>query len=155
VSFQISGLDGAQFKHLFVLDDKALAQNNMSRVIADADFGYPDRVSLKDAKIGDELILLNYAHQTAKTAFAATGPVFVGKGSAYATLAINEVSDSLAKRQLSLRAYDESGMMVDAEVIDGVAFTVAVGRLFANQQIAYLHAHYASRGCFAAKVERA
>jgi hypothetical protein len=155
VSFHISGLDGTQFNHLFALNDEALAQNNMTRVIVDADFGYPDRVSLEDASIGDELILLNYAHQTAKTAFAATGPIFVAKGVTAAALAIDEVSSSLAKRQLSFRAYDVHGMMVDAEVADGAVFADVVERLFAIRQIAYIHVHYASRGCFAAKVERA
>jgi hypothetical protein len=31
----------------------------------------------------------------------------------------------------------------------------AIERLFANPEAAYIHAHYAKRGCYAARIDRA
>jgi len=154
MSFQVSALCPAQFQPLFELTDAQLAEKGMSRVIVDSDFGYPDRVTLEDAKIGDELILLNYEHQPAATAYKASGPVFVSQGKS-AQLSPGEIPQSFAKRPLSLRAYDDQGMMVDAKLIDGQTFGDTIKALFGPNGVAYIHVHFALRGCFAGRVERA
>ena len=46
-------------------------------------------------------------------------------------------------------------MMIDADLADGANLEVLVERLLANDATAYLHVHYAKRGCYAARVERA
>ena len=58
-------------------------------------------------------------------------------------------------RILSLRAFDSSGLMVDADLADGRELEVAIERLFANPAATYIHAHYAKRGCYAARIDRA
>ena len=60
--FQIHALPKAQFEDLFDLHDVELERRGMLRVTADSEPGYPCRVSLQDAKVGEELILLNYQH---------------------------------------------------------------------------------------------
>jgi hypothetical protein len=40
-------------------------------------------------------------------------------------------------------------------VADGREAEALIERLLANPQAAYVHAHYAKRGCFAARIERA
>jgi hypothetical protein len=154
VAFQITGLSSSNYNHLFELDENSLKAQGMRRVTANSDFGYPDRVSLMDAKVGATLILLNYHHQNAPTPFNATGPIFVGRGEGAAIRVQDEVPESLSRRVLSLRAYDEHGMMEEGVVIDGAEFEHAVEALFARQNIAYIHAHYASRGCYAARIDR-
>ena len=52
-------------------------------------------------------------------------------------------------------AFDASHMMVEAELLDGTDMEVAIGRLFARPGVDYLHAHYATRGCYAARIDRA
>ena len=45
-------------------------------------------------------------------------------------------------------------MMVDAALVDGREADAAIARLFTSPAIEYLHAHYATRGCYAARVDR-
>jgi hypothetical protein len=50
---------------------------------------------------------------------------------------------------------DGAGMNVAHELVEGAALEGAIGRLFADPAAAYLHVHYASAGCYAARVDRA
>src|SRR4030095_859910 len=68
--------------------------------------------------------------------------------------AVGEIPEQLRKRLLSVRAFDESGMMVDADVIEGRLLEDMIGRFFATDAFAYIHLHYARPGCYAARVDR-
>ena len=57
-------------------------------------------------------------------------------------------------RPLSLRAFDSNHMMVDGDLADGAVAEALIERFFANPQVAYIHAHYASRGSYAARIDR-
>ena len=46
--------------------------------------------------------------------------------------AVGEIPEQLRKRLLSVRAFDASGMMVDADVIEGRLLEEMIGRFFAN-----------------------
>ena len=46
-------------------------------------------------------------------------------------------------------------MMVGHELIDGRQVEAAIERQLANPAAGYLHIHFASPGCYAARVERA
>jgi hypothetical protein len=46
-------------------------------------------------------------------------------------------------------------MMIGHELIDGRRVEQAIERLFAKPVAAYLHVHFASPGCYAARVDRA
>jgi len=45
-------------------------------------------------------------------------------------------------------------MMLEADVIDGKELAGLIDRYFANEDVSYLHAHFARRGCFAAQITR-
>lgn len=155
MTFRITGLSGQEFSNLFSCSDDELEVRGMLRCVADADFGYPDRVSMTDVPAGTELILLNYEHQPAQTPFRASGPIFVGRGEGAPVRFENEIPDCLARRPLSLRAYDTTGMMQAVLVVDGSELEAEIRTLFERQEIAYLHVPYAARGCFAARIDRA
>ena len=55
------------------------------------------------------------------------------------------------RKALSIRAYDAAGMMVDAEIASGDALEPVIERMLAQPGVAYLHAHNAGRGCYAAQ----
>jgi hypothetical protein len=140
VNFQIKALPLASFQPLFSLSaDAELSARNMRRVVADGRPAYPCRVSLQDADEGERLLLLPHAHHVVDTPYRAYGPIYVREAAQQAVLAENEVPDLLRTRTLSLRAYDQDGMMVWADVLP----------------TAYLHIHYAKPGCYACRVERA
>lgn len=152
--FAITGLNPSKYNGLFSLSDAELESRGMRRYVSDADFGYPDRVTLTDVAPGGELILLSYEHQPADTPYKATGPIFVTHSDAGATVFHDDVPASLAQRTLSLRAYDVDDMMEDGVVVEGAALAKEIERLFDNPATAYIHAHYASRGCYAALIDR-
>jgi len=68
---------------------------------------------------------------------------------------VGEVPEVLRARSLSLRAFDAAGFMLDADLIDGTAVRTLIERLFANPGVHYIQAHYAKRGCYAARIDRA
>jgi hypothetical protein len=55
---------------------------------------------------------------------------------------------------LSMRGFDEDGMMADALITKPGEADAGIRKLFANPEIAYIHVHNAARGCFSARVER-
>lgn len=153
MSFRITGLPAETFQPFFAMSDAELARRQARRLTADGP-GYPCRVSLTDAAPGDELILLNYQHQDADTPFRASHAIYVRPGEQrYDSVA--DVPLQLRKRLLSIRAFDQSGMMLEADVADGTAVEPVIDRMFGNDKVAYLHLHYARQGCYAARVDRA
>lgn len=155
MSFRIQGLAATAFSHLFGVSEEELASHGVQRVIADEKPGYPDRISLEDAEPGASLLLLNHTHQAADTPYRASHAIFVQEGASQRYDAIDAVPMALRIRTLSLRAFDAAHMMVDADLVDGQQVEALIERLFANPQVAYLQAHYAKRGCFAAQICRA
>ena len=154
MSFRIIGLDPQEFRPLFSLSDGELAQRNVSRVVADAMPGFPCRVTLRDAQPGETVLLLNYEHQPARTPYRSSHAIFVTQGAAQRYDAVDSVPGVMRVRALSMRSFDESGMMLDADVVDGAQAEDLIERLFEEPRAAYIHVHYAKRGCFAARVER-
>lgn len=151
MAFQISALP-ASFTPLFRLSDAALAAREALRRVVDVSPGYPCRVSLRDAAIGETVILTHFEHHAVASPFRASHAIYVREGAAQAQLAANEVPVMLRTRLLSLRAFDRDGLLVDAEVVDGGELELAIERLLAAA--AYLHIHFAKPGCFAARVDR-
>jgi hypothetical protein len=78
--FQVRGLEAEPFAPLFQLNDADLAAIGVQRVYADEADAYPCRVSLTRVPVGEELLLLNHAHQTTSTSpYRAAGPIFVSR----------------------------------------------------------------------------
>ena len=155
MSFRILGLSPAPFQPLFGLSDAALAARGARRCVVDAPVGYPDRIELRDAAVGETVLLLNHVHQPADTPYRAAHAIFVREGAQAAYDAIDQVPDALRRRTLSLRAFDAQHEMVDADLVEGAQCETLIARLFAGPRVAYVQAHYARRGCYAARIERA
>ncbi len=68
---------------------------------------------------------------------------------------MGEVPDVLRIRLLSLRGFDASGMLLEADVVEGRAVEAVIERFFANPAISYIHIHNAKQGCYAGRAERA
>ncbi|HEX3674820.1 MAG TPA: DUF1203 domain-containing protein [Rhizomicrobium sp.] len=153
--FRFKGLSAAPFQPYHAMTDAELLARGARRMVADAKPGFPCRVSLEDAEPGERLVLLNFEHQPAHTPYRATGPIFVRETAGAAYDAVGEVPSSLRTRLLSLRAYDAEGVIVEAGVAPGAGIETLLQRLFARADTDVVHVHYASRGCYACKVERA
>lgn len=155
MSFQITGLPLSQFSHLFALSDEELAHQGAVRVTADERPGFPCRVSLEDAEVGEKLLLLNYEHLPVATPYRSRHAIYVRESATEAQLAIDEVPQQMRPRLLSLRAFDSQGMMKAADVVPGTAVEKFIEQMFDNPAIAFLHVHNAKWGCYAARADRA
>jgi len=153
--FRLVSLPYDPFARLFDGSDEHLATINARRVIADSDRGFPCRVGLRDARVGDELLLLPWVHQAVDSPYHASGPIYVARNSAQRVLDVGEVPPAVLSRLISLRAYDRGHMMVHAEVCEGTDVARAIGAVFANEHVDYLHLHHARQGCYSCRVVRA
>ena len=154
MSFRLSGLPSAAFAELFSLSDTELAQRHAVRRIADKKPGYPCRISLTDAEVGDEVILLNFEHLPVASPYRSSHAIYVRADEDTCDV-VDAVPEMLRRRLLSLRGFDVDGMMTDADVIEGCDLEAAIERMFADARAAYLHVHIARPGCYAARVDRA
>lgn len=152
MSFRITGLPAENFDHLFALDDAELAAQGAVRRKAPG--AVPCRISLTDATPGEDVILTNYEHHAVDSPYRMRFAIYVRKGEATYD-AIGEIPEQLRKRTLAVRAFDKDGMMVERELVEGTELESAIERLLALPSAAYLHAHFAAPGCYAARIDRA
>jgi len=155
MTFQIEALDYAQFAPLFALAEDELRSRNATRMTAKSKPGYPCRVSLEDADIGETLILVNYAHLKTKSPYASTHAVFVREGAVRAQPAPGEVPTALSSRLLSVRAFNRDGFMVFADVVEGLDLARALDDVLEDSTVDFVDIHNARQGCFAARCVRA
>jgi len=155
MTFQIKALPADEFTALFSLDDTELKRRRARREIVQSSPGTPCRVSLEDAAVGEEVILLNYEHQDGDTPFQASHAIYIRKDARQAAPDIDEVPALFRTRLVSIRGFDESHMMVDADAVDGTVLEGAIDKMFASPAVEYIHLHNAKLGCFTAKAVRA
>lgn len=155
MAYRIQGLDPAPFRHLYGLSDAKLAKRNVIRQVVQDNPGSPCRVTLEDAEVGECVLLLNYEHLPVASPYRSSHAIFVREGAEKAADYVDEIPLQLSRRLLSLRAFDEAGMMRDADVLEGVELAAGITKFFADPAVAYLHAHNARPGCFAARIDRA
>ena len=154
--FRVSGLSVAPFQHLFLLSDEALLAQGARRVRHMPGSRRPCRVSLRYTPTAESALLLHYVHQPAPhSPYRAAGPIFVSEAAAATCALVDELPEVLVGAStLSLRAYDAGDMMIDAAVVLGAEARPAIERLLENDAAAYLHAHFAPRGCYLARIDR-
>jgi len=120
-----------------------------------AESNEPCRRCLRNAAPGDALALAAYDPFTVRSPYAGEGPVFVhADGCEPFAPAPGKLSEQVAGRVLSVRAYDEEAMMTGAAVLPGERLPEHVAERFADDDVAFLHVHFAGPGCFAFRVDR-
>ena len=151
--FTVTGLSPEPFLPLFGLGDEELKKRRARRVIVDG-AGFPERIEMRDAEPGETLLLVNYEHQDADTPYRSSHAIYVREGAREAWRG-DRLPAVMRKRLLSLRGFSADGDMVDADVVEGAEAEPVIERLLGDPRIAYLHAHYARPGCYAARIDHA
>ncbi|MEZ5220607.1 MAG: DUF1203 domain-containing protein [Ilumatobacteraceae bacterium] len=126
--------------------------------VADASPGYPCRACLRDAALGDELVLVSHDpfagwDAAASSPYRSASPIYLHRRDCAADVDPDPVPDQLVRRRLSVRAFDERAMMLDGRVVDGVDLRATLDELAAVPGVAKVFVHNAGPGCFAAAVE--
>lgn len=152
--YRIEGLDIDDFSPLFALDDAALAQCNARRVVASADAGFPCRVSLRDAKRGERLILLHHVSHDVATPYRSAYAIYVREAARPTEPWIDETPPVFAGRPIALRGFTAGGMLHGAALALPGQSDDRIRALFEDNSIAYIHAHNAAHGCFVARISR-
>ncbi|UWR21093.1 DUF1203 domain-containing protein [Sulfitobacter sp. S190] len=155
MSFRIRGLDPAPFAPLFGQSDSQLAARNIHRSRVDSSPGVPDRITMTDLEVGDSVLLLNHTHQPHASPYRAAHAIYIKEGAQDAYDRTDHIPEVLQQRTLSLRGFDTDGMIADAALVDGADCADAIETLLADPQVAYIHAHFAARGCYAGLITRA
>ena len=155
MAFRITGLSPEPFQPLFGLPDQELASLGIKRYIVDSKPGFPDRIEIKDAELGQSVLLLNYLSQPAETPYRASHAIFIREWATQPYDAVDQIPESMRIRLLSLRAFTDDGMMLNADVVDGRAIEPVVTRMFADLDVSYIHVHNAKQGCYSGRIDRA
>lgn len=155
MSYRITGLDRKPFAGLFEMDDVALAEQGAVRVTAGADKGWPCRISLEDAKAGEELILLNHVSHNVATPYWSAYAIYLRSVANQKAEYVDETPPVFGGRPMAFRGFDAVGMLRSAALALPGQADAKIRELFESQEIAYIHAHNAAHGCFSATVERA
>ncbi len=155
MSFSISGLPAEEFQPLFSLSDEELKARGVIRKTADAKPGYPCRITLEDAEPGETILLLNYESHKTDSPYRSSYAIYVRESARTAKPLIDRLPPALKGRPISLRIFDKDGMLIGADLDLTGDLTTKIENIFNNPDAAYIHAHNAMHGCFAAEIRRA
>ena len=144
-TFVVSGIDSSDA-------DRLRARGGITYV-ADEKPGFPCRQCLRDAEVGDELLLVSFEPFTASSPSRSASPIFIHSTSCTPDDSA-ELPTQLTSRKLSIRAFDTDAMMLDAALIEGVDLRKTIEELLDNPSVDVLHVHNEPRGCWAARIER-
>ncbi len=151
--FQIQPLSTSQFNHLHGQSDEALKAQGILAEVANGP-GFPCRVTLRDARPGERVLLLNYMHQPADTPFRASHAIYVIDCAEEIHLKPGELPPVFTGRILSLRAFGGDGLIKTADLCDGEKSGEMINAMLGRDDVGYVHIHYAKYGCYAAVARR-
>lgn len=152
MAYRIEGLAPEPFRPLFAMSDPDLAEHKARHKVA-AGPGYPCRVSLEEAEVGEALLLVNHVSNDAPTPFRASHAIYVRKHAKRGRF-IDAVPAIFETRTLGLRGFDREGMLRGALLALPGEADAKIRELFERPEMAEIHAHNAALGCFLARIER-
>lgn len=100
MAFRISGLSPEPFLTLFGRHEKDLAALGVMRYRVDSKPGFPDRIEMKDAEVGQTVLLLNHVCQSADTPYRASHAIFIREGATQAYDSVNEIPESIVSQEV-------------------------------------------------------
>jgi hypothetical protein len=153
MTYRIRGLERGQFDRFFAMDDAGLAAHNARRVRAAADKGFPCRVSLRDADEGDELLLVHHVNHDVATPYRNAFAIYVRENADTAEY-LDVCPPVFEGRPIALRCYDAGGNLRAAALAAPGEADTTIRNLLGDEETAYIDAHNAAHGCFAARIER-
>ncbi len=164
VSFEVQAIAQDVVRQLLVIDDAG----NPPRLLTGSEGGAPLRCCLRPAEPGELIALISYAplRRWARAtgalpgAYDEVGPVFVHAGPCHGPDGTGYPGWLAAGRRV-LRAYSADGRILGGRLIDAdpdcrpLAAESALEQMFADPQVALVHARAVEFGCFIFEVRRA
>ena len=153
MTYRIRGLDPDQFTRTFAYARVGMGDGLNRREIAGKG-RYPCRVSLEDATEGEELLLTHFTNHSVETPYRNAFAIYVRADAEAAAEFVDEMPPILRARPIALRGYDADGNLHRAALSLADDVDKVARALLADPLIAYIDAHNAMHGCFAARIER-
>lgn len=150
----IQGLSPEPFTHLFNQTSEALAACGAVRKTVDAQPGYPCRISLEDAAVGESVILLNHESHASQTPYRSAYAIFVRENQTEPAVYEDKLPPVFLNRPIALRMFNSEAMLVGATIAQADSLEPAIIQALARDDVDYIHAHNAAHGCFAAEIRR-
>ena len=155
MTYAVTGLPLDEFRPLFALSDQDLAARGVIRKTADSKPGYPCRITLRDAEPGDTVLLMNFESHSVATPYRSAYAIYVNESADETVRTVDAVPQVFQGRPIALRIFNDEGMLIGADLAREEAVDGAIRRAFENPRAAYIHAHNAAHGCYAARIDRA
>ena len=124
------------------------------RVTVTARPGFPCRATLEDAELGETVLLLNHASNDVAGPFRSTFAIYLRAGASRAAEYRDALPPVFTSRTISLRGFDERGDLRAAELASDEGIDPAIRAMLNRPEIAFINAHNAAAGCFAARIVR-
>lgn len=154
MSFIISGLNGNSFQHLYGLSDDELKAYGAIRFNVDKYPSCPDRITLTDIPVGKHAILLNHTYLDSRSPYRGTHAIFIWEGKIEPQVLKDEIPEIMQNRMISLRAFDQNDMMIEAGVVSSEDIKETILAFFQISEVEFIHAHNAKQGCFSCRITR-
>lgn len=155
INFQFQSLDRDLFASYFQMSGSQLKSIGAYVFESDECPCYPCRVSLADAKVGENVLAINFEHLAVDSPYRSSGPIFVRENSQTRKMEQNEIPVMLKHRLLSVRGYSENNLMIKADTVAGEELENIISGQFSDELVQYIHVHNAGPGCFNCSITRA
>jgi hypothetical protein len=132
----------------------SLHDNPIQKITVDQSPGYPCRLSLEDAKIGEEVYLFSHQPFTNENPYRETGPVFVRTEADQATLEPGQIPDMIKRRPIIVRSYSADETLLSGDPAEGEDVGQVIQQCLNREGVAFLHIRAALTGCYLCKVEQ-
>ena len=154
MTYQINGLSPRLAKPFESVNDAKLATLGAVRMVATSKPGFPCRISLTNAEVGEEIILFHHISHDVDSPYRSAYAIFIRTGLTEAAHYTDEVPPIFQDRNLGMRAFGKDAMLKTAILSLPGNADKSIRELFELDEVAYIDVHNAAYGCFAARVER-
>ena len=115
----------------------------------------PCRSCLRVFVPGEGRLLFSYAPNPCDHPYNEIGPIYIHENDCQPYTEHGEFPLELrTRRPITLRCYDEAGLMVRGELVGERPVEDVIVNLFGDADVAFLHARTATVGCFIARIDR-
>ncbi|MFV2008316.1 MULTISPECIES: DUF1203 domain-containing protein [unclassified Micromonospora] len=116
--------------------------------------GAPLRCCLREARAGEHLALIAYRPEGTAGAYREIGPVFVHAAPCEGYAERDTYPDPFRHRRQVFRAYDHTGRIADAIIVEGVHAEAGIDQLLAYPDVATVHSRNVLYGCYMFTIDR-
>lgn len=154
MAYQITGLSPELAKPFQDATAEELSVLGAVQMTATSNPGFPCRISLEDAEVGEQVVLFHHTSHDVDSPYRSSYAIFARTGLTAAAQFTDAVPPVFESRTLAMRAFGKDAMLKTASLALPGDADRSIRQLFELAELAYIDVHNAAHGCFVARVER-